>query len=46
METEDTYTPAEVAKILRLSKRWVTQMLSSGELEDKQDQNGRWRISQ
>jgi excisionase family DNA binding protein len=43
---EDTYTPAEAAKILRLSKRRVTQMLNSGELEGKQDQNGRWQIPQ
>jgi hypothetical protein len=46
METEDTYTPAEAAKILRLSKRRVTQMLNSSELEGKQDQNGRWQIPQ
>jgi len=43
---EDTYTPAEAAKVLRLTKRRVTQMLNSGELEGWQDQNARWRIPQ
>jgi hypothetical protein len=44
METEDTYTPAEAAKIVQLSKCRVTQMLNSSELEGKQDRNGRWQI--
>ncbi len=44
---EDTYTPPEAARILRLSRRRVTQMLGAGELEGHQDpESGRWRIPQ
>ena len=44
---EDTYTPPEAARILRLSRRRVTQMLNAGELEGIQDpETGRWRIPQ
>jgi hypothetical protein len=44
---EDTYTPPEATRILRLSRRRVTQMLGVGELEGVQDpETGRWRIPQ
>lgn len=44
---EDTYTPPEAARILRLSRRRVTQMLNAGELEGSQDpESGRWSIPQ
>ena len=44
---EDTYTPPEAARILRLSRRRVTQMLNAGELEGIQDpETGRWHIPQ
>ena len=43
---EETYTPAEAAKILRLSKRRVIQLLTAGELEGEKDEDGRWRIPQ
>ena len=40
MVEEDTYTPPEAARILRLSRRRVTQMLEAGELEGRQDESG------
>ena len=43
---EDTYTPPEAARILRLSRRRVTQMLNAGEFERRQDESGRWHIPQ
>ncbi len=44
---EETYTPPEAARILRLSRRRVTQMLTAGELEGTQDpETGRWAIPQ
>ncbi len=44
---EDTYTPPEAARILRLSRRRVTQMLNAGELEGTQDpETARWSIPQ
>jgi excisionase family DNA binding protein len=43
---EETYSPSEAAKILRLSKRRVTQMLNAGEIEGEKDEAGRWRIPQ
>jgi len=43
---EDTYTPPQAARILRLSRRRVTQMLNAGELEGAQDESGRWHIPQ
>jgi len=43
---EDTYTPAEAAKILRLSKRRVIQLITAGDLEAEKDVSGRWRIPQ
>ena len=42
----DHYTPPEAARILRLSRRRVTQMLNAGELEGRQDESGRWHIPQ
>ncbi len=47
MVEEDTYTPPEAARILRLSRRRVTQMLNAGDLEGRQDpETGRWSIPQ
>jgi hypothetical protein len=45
---EETYTPPEAARILRLSRRRVTQMLAVCELEGTQDdpETGRWAIPQ
>lgn len=34
---EETYTPPEAARILRLSRRRVTQMLAASELEETQN---------
>ncbi|CAA9447220.1 MAG: hypothetical protein AVDCRST_MAG80-1894 [uncultured Rubrobacteraceae bacterium] len=47
MEGEkDTYTTAEVGRILRRSNRRILQMLETGELEGEKDESGRWRIPQ
>lgn len=43
-EDRDFYSPAQAAKILRLSRRRVTQLLESGDLEGEQSDTGRWRI--
>ena len=44
---KDYYTPPQAARILRLSRQRVTQMLQSGATEGKQDpQSGRWKIPQ
>jgi excisionase family DNA binding protein len=43
---EETYSAAEAAKILRLSKRRVIQLLESEDLEGYKDDAGRWRIPQ
>jgi hypothetical protein len=44
---EETYTPPEGARILRLSRRRVTQMLAASELEETQNpETGRWAIAQ
>jgi hypothetical protein len=46
-EGEDYYTPPQAARILRLTRQRVTQMLQSGEMEGKQDpENKRWKIPQ
>lgn len=46
-EEEDYYTPPQAARILKLTRQRVTQMLQSGEMEGKQDpETGRWRIPQ
>jgi excisionase family DNA binding protein len=44
--SEDTYTPSQVAKILRLTPHRVRQMLNAGELEGEQDEGGRWHVPQ
>ena len=38
---EDTYTPAEAAKILRLTKRRIIQLITEGDLEGTKDEDGR-----
>jgi excisionase family DNA binding protein len=43
---EDTYTPAEAAKIMRLSKRRIIQLITEGDLEGEKDEAGRWHIPQ
>jgi excisionase family DNA binding protein len=44
---EDTYTPAEAAKILRYTERHVRKLLADGELEGERDEeSGRWRVYQ
>jgi hypothetical protein len=46
-EGEDYYTPPQAARVLRLTRQRVTQMLQSGEMEGKQDpESGRWKIPQ
>ena len=43
MSVEDsTYTPTEAARILKLSRRRVQQLLDSKELEGYKDDSGRW----
>ena len=47
MEGEKHYSPAEAARILRLTPHRVRQMLNAGDLEGEQDsggKGGRWRI--
>ena len=46
MAEEDTYTPPQAARILRMTRQRVTQMLNAGELEGHQDGSGRWHIPQ
>lgn len=47
MESEEVYSPAQAARILRLSRRQVTNLLNAGDLEGTQDpENGRWSIPQ
>jgi excisionase family DNA binding protein len=43
---QDTYTPAEAAKVLRLTKRRIIQLITQGDLEGEKDDGGRWRIPQ
>jgi excisionase family DNA binding protein len=45
-EELDTYTPSEAARVLGISKRQVTNLLSSRELEGTQNASGRWSIPQ
>src|SRR5215204_1779519 len=45
-EAEDTYTPAQAAKILRLSERRIIQLITEGDLAGVMDEGGRWRIPQ
>ena len=41
---EEYYTPPQAARILRLSRRRITQMLHEGHLQGEQTNNGRWKI--
>ncbi|MDQ4001895.1 MAG: helix-turn-helix domain-containing protein [Actinomycetota bacterium] len=44
---EEYYTPPQAARVLKLSRQRITQMLQSGEMEGTQDpESGRWRIPQ
>jgi Helix-turn-helix domain len=43
-EEEEYYTPPQAARILKLSRRRVTQMLNVGQLQGEQLNNGRWKI--
>src|SRR5215216_3661417 len=43
-EAEDTYTPAQAAKILRLSEPQIIQLITEGVLAGAMDEGGRWRI--
>jgi excisionase family DNA binding protein len=43
---EETYTPTEAARILRLTKRRIIRLITEGELEGDKDEGGRWRIPQ
>src|SRR5215212_631875 len=43
-EAEDTYTPAQVAKILRLSEPQIIQLITDGDLAGAMDEGGSWRI--
>src|SRR5215204_5588061 len=43
-EAEDTYTPAQAAKILRLSEQRIIQLITDGDLAGAMDEGGRWRI--
>jgi excisionase family DNA binding protein len=45
METEETYTVGQAAKILKLTQARLYQLLGAGELEGYQDnESNRWRI--
>jgi excisionase family DNA binding protein len=47
MEGEEYYSPAEAARILRLTPHRIRQMLNAGDLEGEQEsgaKGGRWRI--
>jgi Helix-turn-helix domain len=41
----DYYSAADAARILKISKRRVLQLLQEGELEGQQDESGRWRVA-
>ena len=41
---DDYYNPPQAARILKLSRRRVTQMLKEGYLQGEQLENGRWKI--
>src|SRR5215212_49076 len=43
-EAEDTYTPAQAAKILRLSEPQIIQLITDGDLAGAIDEGGGWRI--
>jgi transposase len=46
MEPEETYSPAEAAKILRVSKRQILNYLNAGELEGELRRTPYMRSSQ
>jgi len=47
MESEETYTVGQAAKILKLTQARLYQLLAAGELEGYQDtESNRWRIPQ
>ena len=41
----DYYSAADAARILKMSKRRVLQLLQEGQLEGQQDESGRWRVA-
>lgn len=41
----DYYSAADAARILKVSKRRVLQLLQEGELEGEQNESGRWRVA-
>ncbi len=43
---EDTYTPSEAARLLKLTAHRVRQMIHADELEGWQDERGHWHIPQ
>src|SRR5215218_7633839 len=43
-EAEGTYTPAQAAKILRLSEQRIIQLITDGDLAGVMDEGGHWRI--
>jgi excisionase family DNA binding protein len=43
---EESYTPTQAAKILRVTDRAVRKWLADGTLEGEQDDSGRWHVSQ
>jgi excisionase family DNA binding protein len=44
---DEYYTPPQAARVLKLSRQRITQMLQSGEMEGTQDpESRRWRIPQ
>ena len=45
-EAENTYTPAQAAKILRVSEPRIIQLITEGALAGDKDEGGRWRIPQ
>ena len=44
MAEDDYYTPPQAARVLKLSRRRVTQMLKEGYLQGEQSETGRWKI--
>ncbi len=44
MDEDETYSAPEAAKVLRLSKRRIQQMLQAGELSGTKQDDGRWTI--
>lgn len=43
---EDSYTAAAAAKILRLTKRRIIQLITEGDLEGEKGEDGRWLVPQ